>query len=177
MADGSGRPRKSWIEFAKASLSDPSRYVPLESHLISPGNINCMSVREFNELCSGSRSDLREPFVINTVARSRFRRNMAQSLGLKEEEKMPVECTHLNQIKTTKPTKHVCEDCVKTGDNWVELRLCLTCGHVGCCDSSKNRHATKHYHESCHPLIRSIEGDENWMWCYIDEMEPGELAA
>ena len=65
-------------------------------------------------------------------------------------------CTHLDQIKVTKPTKHVCEECVKLGDTWVHLRLCLICGHVGCCDSSKNKHATKHYRHVAHPLIRSM---------------------
>ncbi|HZR30349.1 MAG TPA: UBP-type zinc finger domain-containing protein [Terriglobales bacterium] len=87
------------------------------------------------------------------------------------------ECAHLDEIKLTKPTKHVCEDCVKIGDTWVHLRMCLTCGHVGCCDSSKNRHATKHFHAVGHPLIRSAEPGERWIWCYVDEVAPGELAA
>ncbi len=84
-------------------------------------------------------------------------------------------CSHLSQIVVTETEKHVCEDCVKTGDNWVHLRLCLTCGHVGCCDSSKNRHATRHAHSSAHPLIRSIEPGEDWVWCYPDEMTVGEI--
>ncbi|PYX52727.1 MAG: hypothetical protein DMG76_28465 [Acidobacteria bacterium] len=86
-------------------------------------------------------------------------------------------CKHKNQISITTTDKHVCEDCVKTGDKWVHLRLCLSCGHVGCCDSSKNKHATKHFKSSTHPLIRSIEPGESWMWCYVDEMSPGELDA
>ena len=61
------------------------------------------------------------------------------------------------------------------GDQWVHLRLCLFCGHVGCCDSSKNKHATKHYHATSHPLVRSIEPGESWVWCYADDMMPGEL--
>ncbi len=85
------------------------------------------------------------------------------------------ECTHVNQIKITHSDKHVCEDCIKTGDLWVHLRLCLECGHVGCCDSSKNKHATKHFHSTKHPLIRSNEPGENWVWCYVDEFAPGEL--
>ncbi len=84
-------------------------------------------------------------------------------------------CTHLDEIKIRHTNKHGCEECLKTGDSWVHLRLCLTCGHVGCCDSSKNKHATKHFHTSQHPLIRSIESGESWMWCYIDEVVPGEL--
>src|SRR5471030_2698676 len=68
-------------------------------------------------------------------------------------------CEHLAHHKITRTKTHVCEDCIKTGDKWVHLRLCMECGHVGCCDSSKNKHATKH------PVIRSIEPGETWTWC------------
>ena len=88
-----------------------------------------------------------------------------------------MKCKHTDQIRFTTTDKHVCEECVKSGDTWVHLRLCLSSGHVGCCDSSKNKHATKHFKSSGHPLIRSIEPGESWIWCYIDEMSPGELAA
>ncbi len=88
---------------------------------------------------------------------------------------MPAKCTHLDKIKITSTDKHECEECVKLGDSWVHLRLCLSCGHVGCCDSSKNKHATRHYHSSSHPLIRSIEPGESWVWCYVDEFIPAEL--
>jgi uncharacterized UBP type Zn finger protein len=90
---------------------------------------------------------------------------------------MATECTHLNQIKVRRTDEHVCEECVKTGDKWVHLRLCLVCGNVGCCDSSKNKHATKHFHKTKHPVIRSIEPGESWVWCYVDEIFAGELAA
>jgi uncharacterized UBP type Zn finger protein len=88
---------------------------------------------------------------------------------------MAVTCKHLDQIKIKHTNKHGCEECLKTGDTWVHLRLCLTCGQVGCCDSSKNKHATKHFHATKHPLVRSIEPGENWVWCYVDEVMPGEL--
>jgi uncharacterized UBP type Zn finger protein len=88
---------------------------------------------------------------------------------------MPNACKHLNQIKFMRTDTHACEDCIKTGDSWVHLRLCLECGHVGCCDSSKNKHATKHFHHTHHPLVRSIEPGENWVWCYADEIAPGEI--
>ncbi len=88
-----------------------------------------------------------------------------------------MKCKHTDQIRITTTDKHVCGECVKSGDTWVHLRLCLSCGHVGCCDSSKNKHATKHFKSSGHPLIRSIEPGESWMWCYVDDMSPGELAA
>ena len=90
---------------------------------------------------------------------------------------MPQICTHLDQIKVTKPAIHVCEECVKLGDTWVHLRMCLTCGYVACCDSSKNKHATKHFQDTHHPLMRSIEPGEKWMWCFVDQMEPGEIGA
>jgi uncharacterized UBP type Zn finger protein len=87
---------------------------------------------------------------------------------------MPVECTHLDQIEDVEPNTEGCEECLGTGDSWVHLRLCLTCGHVGCCDQSKNRHATRHFHTIHHPLIQSDEQGEDWLWCYVDElwMEP-----
>jgi uncharacterized UBP type Zn finger protein len=84
-------------------------------------------------------------------------------------------CSHLTHPKITKSDKHVCEECIKTGDSWVHLRLCMECGHVGCCDSSKNKHATRHFHATTHPVIRSIEPGERWTWCYVDEVM-GELS-
>jgi uncharacterized UBP type Zn finger protein len=89
---------------------------------------------------------------------------------------MAQECSHLDQIRFTDTDKHVCEDCVKTGSSWVHLRLCLSCGHVGCCDSSPNKHASKHFRTSGHPLVRSIEPGESWVWCYADQVVAGELA-
>ncbi|HZV97722.1 MAG TPA: UBP-type zinc finger domain-containing protein [Methylophilaceae bacterium] len=85
------------------------------------------------------------------------------------------QCTHLDQILITEPTKHFCEECVRMGEGWVHLRMCLTCGHVGCCDSSPNKHASRHFLTSGHPLIRSIEPGESWTWCYEDEIIPSEL--
>jgi hypothetical protein len=80
-------------------------------------------------------------------------------------------CTHLDQIRIEPPESvKGCEDCLRTGDRWVHLRVCLTCGHVGCCDSSPNRHATKHAHGSGHPIVRSAEPGEEWCWCYEDEV-------
>ncbi len=79
-------------------------------------------------------------------------------------------CSHLATIADVRPSADGCEECLKTGDAWVHLRLCLECGHVGCCDSSQNTHATKHFHAAGHPIIRSIEPGEAWKWCYIDEI-------
>ncbi len=91
------------------------------------------------------------------------------------ECRLPKQCSHLDQIKITSTDKDVCPECIKMGDTWVHLRLCLECGHVGCCDSSKNMHATRHFKKTQHPLIRSIEPGEEWVWCYVDEVAAGEL--
>ena len=81
-------------------------------------------------------------------------------------------CTHLNTIEITElpPVVEGCEDCLRTGDPWCHLRICLACGYVGCCDSSPGRHATAHGLSSGHPIIRSIQPGENWSWCFVDEI-------
>ncbi|MGD1896325.1 MAG: ubiquitin carboxyl-terminal hydrolase 14 [Phormidesmis sp.] len=78
-------------------------------------------------------------------------------------------CTHIDQIEVVDPSAQGCEDCLKMGDSWVHLRLCRTCGHVGCCNSSKNKHAQKHFNQTNHPVIQSFEPGGDWLWCYIDE--------
>ncbi|HEV3154180.1 MAG TPA: UBP-type zinc finger domain-containing protein [Candidatus Baltobacteraceae bacterium] len=81
------------------------------------------------------------------------------------------ECEHLRKAHDKRPnTPQGCEECLKMGDTWVHLRECLECGHVGCCDDSKNRHATKHYGATHHPVIRSLEPGEYWRWCYVDQL-------
>jgi 3-deoxy-D-manno-octulosonate 8-phosphate phosphatase KdsC-like HAD superfamily phosphatase len=80
-------------------------------------------------------------------------------------------CDHISEIKTLKTAEElVCEECIKTGDEWVHLRTCQTCGATLCCDESPNKHMTKHYHHSHHPVIISAEPGERWLWCYIDEI-------
>ena len=79
-------------------------------------------------------------------------------------------CTHLQTIRAVTPSAQGCEECLAIGSGWVHLRLCLTCGHVGCCDSSPNRHATKHFHATGHAVVRSLEPGEDWKWCYVDEL-------
>jgi uncharacterized UBP type Zn finger protein len=78
-------------------------------------------------------------------------------------------CTHLDQIQEVTPGADGCEECLVIGDTWVHLRLCMICGHVGCCDDSKNKHATQHFHATGHPIMQSFEPDEDWMWCFVDE--------
>lgn len=78
-------------------------------------------------------------------------------------------CEHLSSIEVHHTIiELVCEDCIKTGDTWVHLRMCVECGHIGCCDSSVNKHASKHFDLSQHPVIISAEKGENWAWCYQD---------
>jgi hypothetical protein len=81
-------------------------------------------------------------------------------------------CTHLDTVKFLEPPAPVagCEDCLKIGGSWLHLRLCQECGHIGCCDSSPNRHATAHHHATGHPIVRSVEPGEDWSWCYVDEV-------
>jgi len=80
-------------------------------------------------------------------------------------------CTHLDTVRITQLPESVegCTDCLATGGQWLHLRICLGCGHVGCCDSSPNRHASKHFEESGHPLIRSLEPGEEWSFCFVDD--------
>jgi uncharacterized UBP type Zn finger protein len=80
-------------------------------------------------------------------------------------------CPHVNQIQPVTPNTEGCEECLATGGSWVHLRLCLTCGHVGCCDSSPNKHATRHFHATGHPIMNSAEPGEDWVWCYIDQIQ------
>ncbi len=79
-------------------------------------------------------------------------------------------CSHLSAIRDVVPGTQGCEECLASGDDWVHLRLCLTCGHVGCCDQSKNKHATRHFQATGHPLIASLEPGEDWRWCYLDQV-------
>ena len=79
-------------------------------------------------------------------------------------------CTHLEQFRIVSPKTQGCEACLQSGEAWVHLRMCLSCGHVGCCDDSKNKHATAHFRSTQHPVIKSLEPDESWRWCYIDEL-------
>ena len=84
---------------------------------------------------------------------------------------MTQQCKHLAQVKDVEPkTPDGCEECLASGDAWVHLRLCLECGHVGCCDDSPNRHATKHFHKTKHPVMRSFEPDEDWGFCYVENL-------
>ena len=81
-------------------------------------------------------------------------------------------CHHLNGVQPHPArTPAGCEECLKSGSRWVHLRLCLVCGHVGCCDSSPGRHATGHFHATGHPVMASFQPGEQWGWCYVDETQ------
>jgi len=79
-------------------------------------------------------------------------------------------CRHLDEVHPVAPTADGCEDCLAIGGRWVHLRVCMSCGHVGCCDSSPNRHATAHFTGTAHPIVSSYEPGEDWWWCYADQV-------
>jgi uncharacterized UBP type Zn finger protein len=83
-------------------------------------------------------------------------------------------CEHLEALVNPRsralvPSAHGCEECLAAGSRWVHLRMCMSCGHVGCCDSSPNRHATRHFHATRHPVAKSFEPGEDWAWCYVHQ--------
>ena len=80
------------------------------------------------------------------------------------------DCTHLDTIHDVEPSAEGCEDCLRSGGRWVHLRMCTECGHMGCCDSSPNKHATAHFHATEHPIMASAEPGESWLWCFVDEV-------
>jgi uncharacterized UBP type Zn finger protein len=82
----------------------------------------------------------------------------------------PMLCPHLAALTDVRAaTTHVCAECIALGDTWVHLRVCQECDHVGCCDDSKNKHATRHFHATRHPVIASAQPGERWLWCFVDE--------
>lgn len=93
----------------------------------------------------------------------------AQAIARTAGDAATQRCAHLDQMRQVEAHTNGCEECLIGKQMWVHLRLCLTCGHVGCCDSSRNKHATAHFRETGHPLIASLEAGESWTWCYIDE--------
>jgi len=80
------------------------------------------------------------------------------------------QCQHIDTIQITSSKERECKECIALGDDWVHLRLCTHCGYIGCCDSSKNKHATKHFKKAGHPIIKSLEWGEHWYWCYVDQV-------
>jgi CPA1 family monovalent cation:H+ antiporter len=111
------------------------------------------------------------------IEESMLDRIEARSGELREEPLLPPErpegeCEHLaaHHDRFVAPTSpHGCAECLRDGTTWVHLRLCLDCGHVGCCDSSPQKHASAHFRESEHPVMRSFEPGESWRWCFVDD--------
>jgi len=102
-------------------------------------------------------------------ARKRATVDTEQVVTLKPAD--AAKCAHLAQVRPVHPGSRGCEECLRTGDDWVHLRVCMSCGHVGCCDDSRNRHATAHFTATNHPVMRSIEPGESWGWCFVDKIE------
>jgi len=78
-------------------------------------------------------------------------------------------CSHIGKIREVTPSAQGCEECLEIGDSWVHLRICMICGHVGCCDDSKNKHTNKHFQQTGHAIMKSFEPGEDWMWCFVDQ--------
>ena len=97
-------------------------------------------------------------------------RRQGRAYDQSRETVMSDECTHTDAIRDVTPSARGCEECLKIGSEWLHLRLCRICGHVGCCDDSPNRHATKHFHATRHPIIEGYDPPEGWGWCYVDEV-------
>ncbi|MEJ7577849.1 MAG: low temperature requirement protein A [Pyrinomonadaceae bacterium] len=95
----------------------------------------------------------------------------ARAAGAEAKQDEPeTQCAHLDQIRRVAPDNAGCGECLALGDTWVELRMCRSCGHVGCCDNSKYKHATMHFQATDHPIIKSFEANEDWSWCYVDQI-------
>jgi CPA2 family monovalent cation:H+ antiporter-2 len=100
----------------------------------------------------------------------RARENIDTQTPVQLEAPEGIDCVHVRGLGSVVPRTAGCEECLRDGDRWVHLRVCMVCGHVGCCDNSPNKHATKHYHATSHPIIRSLEPGESWGWCYPDQL-------
>lgn len=83
---------------------------------------------------------------------------------------MDTQCTHLDLIQAVTPSAEGCQECLVLGDTWVNLRQCMVCGQVGCCDDSKNKHASRHFKATGHPIMKSLVPGEDWMWCFVDRV-------
>ena len=103
---------------------------------------------------------------MNERAEELFRQGFAAQREGRLEEAVELYRASLN----VEPSAEGCEECLQMGDTWMHLRECLICGHVGCCDSSKNKHAHRHADEAGHPIVRSFEPGEDWRWCFVDEV-------
>jgi uncharacterized UBP type Zn finger protein len=107
------------------------------------------------------------PHTINRFDRGARRTHAPCNVVLHEK---PMTCSHVGRIRNVQPSGSACQDCVRSDDVWEQLRMCMECGHIGCCDSSINKHAIGHFRATNHPLTRSIEPGEEWGWCYIDHL-------
>src|ERR1700733_12225792 len=113
--------------------------------------------------CKGKTLFSRDPSCAHNAER-RF-------CSLEKIGRLQVRCSHTHQIKIVTPSALGCEDCLRIGSPWVHLRLCRSCGHVGCCDQSPHRHARGHFEASGHPIIEGYDPPEGWGWCYVDDIE------
>ena len=94
----------------------------------------------------------------------------SETVHLNHDQLLTDACSHVEETSEVTPSAEGCTECLQMGDDWVHLRICMTCGYVGCCDSSKNKYASKHAHRADHPIVKSFEPGKEWAWCYVDRV-------
>jgi Zn-finger in ubiquitin-hydrolases and other protein len=138
-------------------------------HLDGPFRSQCMQIAETLMGVSVGAESIRgmPPNTINRFDIETWSAHVTFTVGQSEN---PMMCSHGHLIRDVQPSGSGCLDCLQLGDTWLQLRMCMACGHVGCCDSSKNKHASRHFGATQHPITRSIEPGETWAWCYLDRL-------
>ena len=168
-------PNTEWLSRSGVTLDDKG-FVRTGANIHRPLETSLPGVFAIGDVRSGSVKRVAAAVgegaqVVAALARlSRGSRRQSRAPRQHRETLMSDECTHADAIRDVTPSALGCEECLKIGSPWVHLRLCRTCGHVGCCDNSPNRHATKHFHKTRHPIIEGYDPPEGWGWCYVDEI-------
>jgi CPA2 family monovalent cation:H+ antiporter-2 len=159
------------LQIERLRRSDSEQTPPSRTEVVRPGDelVLAGTVEAFARAASLFRvGALEGPALAAALADTRTVVDVERAVELDLSPGTP--CTHVGETKRVTPSARGCEDCLRSGDRWIHLRLCMTCGHVGCCDSSANKHATAHFRAVGHPIIKSLEPGEDWGWCYIDEL-------
>jgi hypothetical protein len=173
---GLHRANNAWERLGRSGESEtPSEtYRRLRLHMLDAERTSILTGSESGELPSEVAANLLALFDVeeSTLDRTAARDDALARVEDLTGHALSGSCDHLRDAPTiaVPNTPEGCEECLRDGLTWVHLRLCLTCGHVGCCDSSVGRHAEEHFHETEHPVMRSFEPGEAWRWCYVDEV-------
>lgn len=155
---------------AEVVAEDQESVARLLAGVLETYDVDPETVREHQEaLRTGHQAPAPEPMPVTNGAPQPEPTGENAMIELTDKQRQTTRCSHTDQARTVTPSARGCEECLQLGDRWVHLRICMTCGHVGCCDSSKNKHARKHFHETSHPIIKSFEPGEDWAWCYEEQ--------